>query len=571
MQCTAQIAAGAFDVDGVRTGARTGSAEMAGRRTLSSCRSSRQLRGRRSEGSARRLLLRLLVAATLAGAVPAIGAEEGATGLELLRAGRVDDALGFFETRLGEDPDDLTALNMVGAILCIKDKPESSIAYFERALRHSPDFLPARKNLAVAEFDLGRYEAAEANLRELLAVPQARRQASLFLGMIASESGRHGEAVRLLEDAGDLVGSQPRALISYARSLKQVGQADMAKEVLAAARTREDVSAPDLVDSAQVAASLGLVNEALADLERAEALDPELAGAGRRRVEMLGEAGRDEEALAEARRLATGTPSAGLLSLLAKLSESAGDLDGAIEALRKAIQVEPGREDGYIELGEFCVKYRNPELALEMLDLGLIRMPKSYRLLVQKGITLGQGQRYHEARRVFSDAIALRPDHSVALTALAVSLILSEEMPAALKTLRAGVERFPDDFYIHYIYGFTLDRSRVEDMDEATEMLAEKHLEKSIELNDRFPSAYYRLGKLLAEKDLDGAIRNLEAAVRLDPQLTAAKYQLGQLYLDSGRNDDGARLMQEVGEAKQRELEQEQMPQFRAVKTSPIP
>ena len=150
-----------------------------------------------------------------------------------------------------------------------------------------------------------------------------------------------------------------------------------------------------------------------------------------------------------------------------------------------------------------------------------------------------------------------------------MTLIHLEEVPEALETLRAGTERFPEDFYVHYVYAFAVDRSRAEGGDKGQEALAEKHFRIAIQLNDRFPSAYYRLGKLLAEKDPAEAIRSLEAAVRLDPSLTAAKYQLGQLYLDSGRDEDGARLMREIGETKQRELEEEQMPQFRAVRASP--
>ena len=517
----------------------------------------------------RRALFGFVLLATLAGTVPVIRAAEDATGFDHLRAGRVEAALAFFKNMLESDPDDVTALNMVGAILCIKDEPESSIAYFERALEHSPNFVPARKNLAIAEFDLGRFQSAEANLRELLAVPEARNQASLFLGMISSESGRHGEAVRILEDAGKLVSSQPRAQVAYARSLQQIGRADNAKEVLADVQERGDLTGPDLIDFAQVSAATGLFEAALAALERAEAIDPTLEGLGTKRIAVLVGAGRNEEALALARRLGTGTPNGPLLSRLAELEESAGDLDAAIMALRKAIQVNPGNEEGYIELSEFCVRYRNPELALEILDLGLKRMPTSYRLLVQKGITLGQGQRYETARKAFSDAMALQPDHSVALTALAVTLIHLEAMPEALETLRTGVERFSEDFYVHYIYGFAVDRSRAEGDDEGWEAVAEKHFRRSIELNDKYPSAYYRLGKLLADKDVGEAIGNLEVAVRLDPSLTAAKYQLGQLYLDSRREEDGARLMREIGEAKQRELEEEQMPQFRTVKTAP--
>ena len=52
----------------------------------------------------------------------------------------------------------------------------------------------------------------------------------------------------------------------------------------------------------------------------------------------------------------------------------------------------------------------------------------------------------------------------------------------------------------------------------------------------------------------------------MNPDSVAAKYQLGQLYLDQGRREEGARLMNEVGEAKQKELELEQKPQFRVAK-----
>lgn len=511
-------------------------------------------------------VLRILIVAMFAGAAVVGIRAESERGLELIQAGQFDEALAFYESSLEVHPNDVKALNMIGSILCMKNDPESSLPYFQRALQRSPDFAAARKNLAMAEFELGRYEAAEENLERLLGTPENSGLANLLLGMIASETGRHEQAIGLLKAAGELIGSQPRALVAYARSLKQVGRADQAKRVLAGARERDDLTGQDLVDAAQVAASLGMFDEALADLERAEIADSAISGLGARKVEVLVAAGRSEEALALARGFAEEAPSGALLSRVAELSEGAGDLDGAIMALRKRIQLEPKIADGYIALSEFCVRYRNPELAIDILDLGLDRIPKSYRLLVQKGITLGQGQRYDQAREAFSEAINQTADHSVALTALAVTLILSEEMSEALETLEDGVERFPDDFYMHYIYGFALDRSQADDMDQNKRSKAEEHLSRSIELNDRFPAAYYRLGKLLADDDMAGAIQNLEAAVRLDPELTAAKYQLGQLYLDSGRDDDGARLIREVGESKQRELEEEQMPQFRAFK-----
>ena len=505
----------------------------------------------------------------VAPAGPLVRAATPPDGYAALRAGDIDGALARFRAAVETDPEDVKALNMVGAVLCMKNDAEASIPYFQQALTIAPGFVAARKNLAIAEFDLGRHESAKGHLLQLLEVQGARAQASLFLGMIASEDGQHGEAIRYFGEAGPLLETQPRAVIAYARSLHRVGRAGMMKEVLATLQGQASLAGPDLVDLAQLYASAGRYDESLDSLDRARATGIPSETLSNQRLDVLVAAGREAQALSYARAAAKAGPNQDLLLKLARLEEGAGDLDAAIVALRRAIQADPGGEAGYVELSEFCVRYRNPELALEILQLGLARLPESYRLLVQQGITLGQAQRYEEARKAFADAVAVTPDHSVALTAMAVALLLSENTGLALDTLESGVERFPDDFYINYVYGFALERSQATDHDPGALGRAEKHLRLAIELNGRFPSAHYRLGKILAEKSPEEAIRHLEAAVRLSPSLEAAKYQLGQLYISVGRLEDGERLILEVGEAKQRDLEAEQMPQFRAFKPSP--
>ncbi|MXY70142.1 MAG: tetratricopeptide repeat protein [Acidobacteriia bacterium] len=515
-------------------------------------------------------MLSLLARVALIGlvfSVIALQAQDHAKGLEILREGRVDEALAIFRDSVENRPDDVEALNMVGAILCLKDDPRSSIPYFERALALAPEFVAARKNLAMAEFESGLYESAGANLRKLLDVPEAQAQASLFLGMIDSQLGRHEEAVERLDGLGALLQTQPRAQLALARSLQHVGEVESARQLLEKLRAQPGLSGPDLVDAAQIAAIAGRFDNAMEDLERAESLDASLEGLGVRRVEVLTLSGRQDEALELARQLASRTPTREIKSLVAGLSEESGDLDAAVMALREAIQADPKSEEGYIELAEFCVKYSNPKLALEILDLGLGQLPSSYRLLVQKGITLGRGQRYDQAQQALSLALELTPDHSVALTALAVSLFMSGEVEEALAKLARGVVRFPEDFYMHYIYGFVLDRSRLDGSSEGGIELAELHLRRALRLNKDFAPAYFRLGKLLSEADPEEAMRNLEAAVRLDPTLVSAKYQLGQLYIETGDREAGARLLREVGEDKQRNLEKEQMPGFRAVRT----
>ena len=512
------------------------------------------------------------LAVVLGGPLSDARAADLTPGMEHLRAGRTDQALAFFEDTRKENPNDVVVLNMIGATLCLRNQTEDSLPYFEKALQIDRSFTPARKNLAIAEFDLGRYRDAKSHWLNLLEAPATRTQASLFLGMIASEEGQHKDAVRHFEQAGDLINTQPRSVIGFARSLGHEGDSARASGLLRTLRQRSDLTAADYADVAVMQSAWGLHEEALADLGQAWELDPTLPGLGYYRADLLAKSGRANEALELAQDLSTRSPDGRLLTLLARIAEDSGKLEMAIEALRKAIQVEPTSEDHYIELSVLCVKYRNEALALEILDLALRRLPRSYRLLVQKGITLEHSQKHAEAKAIFSKAIGLREDHSVALAALAVSQILSGEMPEALATLRSGLERFPEDFYIHYLYGFALDRSRADGGEETNAAaMAVSHLKTAIRLNADFSSAYYRIGKLLMGSDPEAAIRNLEAAVRLNPDSVAAKYQLGQLYLDQGRREEGARLMDEVGEAKENELELEQKPQFRVVKAPPDP
>ena len=525
-------------------------------------------RGRR-QPTARGLIFQLLVLTGL-GLCAGAGAADLSPGLRHLREGRADQALAFFEEAGKRNPHDVVVLNMIGATLCLQNQTEDAIPYFEKALQINRTFIPARKNLAVALFDLGRYDEAKSHWLSLIETPAAQAQANLFLGMIASEQQQHKDAVRYFEMAGGLIHSQPRSLIGYARSLRQEGDSGAAKELLQALRRRRGLTAADHVDLAQLLSVWGRHEEALADLDRAEKLDSRLSGLGFYRVDLLAKAGRAEQALELAQDLSARSPDGRLLARLARIAEGSGQLEMAIEALRKAIQLEPSSEDHYIELSALCSKYRNNALALEILDLGLQQAPRSYRLLVQKGVTLGHSQKYEEAKSVFSKAMGLRQDHSVALAALAVSQILFGEMPQALATLQTGLDRFPEDFYIHYLYGFALDRSRADGGEETN--AAEKaidHLRTAIQLNADFPSARYRLGKLLMESDPEAAILHLEAAVRLNPDSVAAKYQLGQLYLDQGRREEGSKLMNEVGEAKKKELDREQKPQFRVAKTPP--
>jgi tetratricopeptide (TPR) repeat protein len=482
-------------------------------------------------------------------------------GMELLRQGRVDEAIEVLNAENKAHPNNPILLNTFGAAFCLKNRPGDALPLFQEALRLNQGFRPALKNLAIAEFNLERYDSAISHFETLLRFPETRAEANLFLGMIASARLRDGDAIRYFGEAGELSSREPRAHISFIRSLCRAGDAARGGAMIDALQKRADLSAGDELDAAAAFSDCGRNNEALDELVRAETLNPALPGLAYERVDLLAKAGRTEEAIRFAQEATLRSPDGQILTLLAQIAEKAGKLDVAIDALRKLIQIEPASEDHYIDLSLLCTKYRNNGLALEIIDLGLRRMPHSYRLLVQRGITLEHSDKHAEARESFSEAIALTPDHPVALAALAVSDIMSDRISDALIELRSGVGQFPKDFYLHYLYGYALDRSRSDaGANRRALQMAVAQFDVAITLNPRFSAAYYHLGKLYAETNPKAAIHNLEMAVKLDPSAVGAKYQLARLYLKSGNSQAGAKLMDEVDKAKAASLELEQKP-----------
>ena len=173
--------------------------------------------------------------------------------------------------------------------------------------------------------------------------------------------------------------------------------------------------------------------------------------------------------------------------------------------MREAIALEPTVEDHYLDLSLSCVRHDNHELGEEILDIGLLELPDSYRLSIQQGAIHERASKKQEAKQTFRRAIAAHPRHQLALAGLATTLLSDEKTPGCA-------------------------------------------------------DSYYRLGKVLAETDEARATASFETAPRHDPTDEASKYQLARLNIKAGGRDEGRRLMAEVRQAKAEQLEKERKP-----------
>jgi superkiller protein 3 len=488
-------------------------------------------------------------------------------GMDLVQRRLLGEAIEMFRQGLNLEPTNLVLINAIGATYSLKGDKEEAQRYFSRALELNPQFLPARKNLAIGYFDSGKYDLAIAEFEQLTQKPESKPVASLFLGMIAEKRKRYKEAVEFLEKSGGLVFQYPHALLSLAQSLYRTDQPEKSRLVLDRLANTSGVSAGDWLEAGLLYSHLGEYKQALESFEKTSQIDTQLPSLDYHRAFVLDKLGRSKEALKILQELSAKKPDASSLNLLGHVAEKAGEIDGAIQAYRKGAELEPDREENYLDYSTLCMNHKNFPLALEIVEVGLKRIPHAYRLQVQKGAILAEVGKLEQAQETFRSAMRLQEDNREAMLSLAKVQARASAFNESTGTLAAGVEKYPKDFYMHYYYGFILleGAKRTGAKDEVVEK-AKRALERAVQLNPSFANSYLLLGKIYLNKDIKMAAEQFETCLRLNPKDAAAMYQLGRLYLKMGKRTEGESLLSQAKEQRFQEADEDQRPRVELVR-----
>ena len=471
-------------------------------------------------------------------------------GMSLVEQRKLDEALQAFNRGLESDPSNRVLLNAIGATYTLKGDAEKAQDCFQKVLKIDPEFLPARKNLAMTYFNSGKYDLAGQEFDELASNPDAGPLAHLFLGMIAEKRKQYEAAVAQFKQAGNLVFQSGEAILSFARSLYERRQHEKSELILQRLAGVAGLSAVDYYEAGLLYSKCGRNDQALEALAKAREMNAELPGLEYQRALILDKMGRAAEALKILQGVMVQKPDRDSLQLLGEIAGRDGKLEAAAEAFRKVIEIEPDHEEAYLSLSTLLMDNENDPLGLTVVETGLAHLPQSYRLQVQKGAILEDLGRHQEAREIFRSAIRRQADHRDALIGLAVSQVYGGEIPESVETLASGVKQFPNDYYVHYFYGLALRKlAGLPRMDaKAVERKAAQALERSIHLNPAFADAYFLLGKFYVDNNPELAAKNFQTALRLNPRHDAAKYQLGRLYVGLGKREEGQKLLSQVNE-----------------------
>jgi tetratricopeptide (TPR) repeat protein len=464
-----------------------------------------------------------------------------------VQQGRFDQAITILENLLRTAPRDLKARNLLGIALLSTGRKADAAVQFQKTIEIDPTFHAALRNLAVTEMELERAKPARAHFEQLLKLVPTDPVGHLYLGEIAFTEHRYRDAVPHYEQSAGQQFRSGEVTLHYVRSLLESGKSPAAQQVIDSLPA--GTTAETHFEAGLLLAQAKLYAPAARQFALAQNGYPDPYKAGFNLVIALVESHDDAAAIRAGEQLiAQGHRTAELYNLLARAYESSGRTQQAYDALRMATQLDPQDETNYLDLMSLCLTHENWDLSLEIAGIALDRIPKSYRVRLQRGAVLALQGKMDDAEKEFGAAAKLAPQVDLPQVALALVRIDTSQYAEAADGLRA--RRASKDYRIHWLLAEALSRAGADPgTDAAKEAIAE--LQQAVRLNASAGPPRALLGKMLAKSgDAAGAAAQLEAALRIDPEDMTAAYQLAMIYRDQGKTAQAEALAEKVAKAR---------------------
>jgi tetratricopeptide (TPR) repeat protein len=437
-----------------------------------------------------------------------------------IQGGQSANAIRILEPRLQQAPRDLKALTLMGMAVSAEGRLEEGNRYYRQALEINSSFAPALKNLAANEMALGHTPVARTHFERLL----------------------------------DLTPADPAVRLGLAQARMETGQASRAAEALEAMPADAPVAAH--FAAGELLAKLEHYSAAAREFELAQSGYPNPYDAGFNLMLAYVKAARPADAIRTGEALvAQGHRKAELYNLLAQAYEGAGKTAEAYGALRTATTVDPADPANYLDLIALCLTHQNYDLALEIADISISRLPRSGSLHLQRGIVLAMKEDFAAAQTAFETAVNLDPQRSISHVALALILLQMDRPAEAVTVLRKRTSIQPDYLALWFL-GEALNR---EGLGEGSpeEKEAVDALSRSVQMKPNVAQSRILLAKLLARRgSLDLAEKHLTRALELDAGNVNATYQLAQICQKKGDTARARELFAKVSKAKAEDREQ---------------
>lgn len=287
---------------------------------------------------------------------------------------------------------------------------------------------------------------------------------------------------------------------------------------------------------------MGRVAEAVADLERAAALQPKSADVHADLAYALMQQGKLPEALAAARSALALDPNhiAGNAYAGHILLYSGGDVAEAVASLERAASRSPDDVDVRIDLLE--TDLRRHDFSRAGIDLQVLRMllpATDPRLLFEEGVLQADLGNLDTAIERFGRALAANPKLEAARRSLGLALAQAGRWQEALGVLGPLTQAEPQSFALAYFHALALLN--------AEQAGAEAEARRALALRPDSPEGQALLGQILASGGKpEEALPYLRRAHQLDPSNAEATLALGRILASGGALEEGLALLRQA-------------------------
>jgi len=426
--------------------------------------------------------------------------------IDAFGARKFNDALMISDRELKQRPGDPKLWTERALSLEALGRNAESISSFQRALTLKPSFMPALEGASELTYKT-RDSHAKTFLAKLLEVDPNNATAHAMAGVLAFEGRDCPMAIEHFEKAGSNLDKNEQAYSLYGACLLEVNKAQKAASVFAGLLER-------FPESVNVRYNLGY----------AQFLN-----------------GKATDAIATLRPLTSGDRvDASALNLIASAEATEGQLAAALNDLRSAAHLKPEAEENYLDFASLCLEHNSPDLAEEIINIGLQNIPASARLYSMRGIVNAQNNKFDESASDFEQSNRLSPDKSYGSVGLSMLYAESKRPEDSEKILRGKLKAAPNDATLNYLFADVLvNQSKTVSGSNLAE--AKAALARAVAAKPQFSNAHALLGKVYRRMgETARAIQEFKLALLGNPQNRVALTQVVSLLRGAGREKEAA-------------------------------
>lgn len=378
-------------------------------------------------------------------------------------------AVDLVRVALQQSPRDPKLWSLEGIAYTGLGRKTEAIASYDNALKVAPDYLPALEGAAELAYN-ARSNRAAGLLEHILRLQPENATAHAMLGVLEYKRRDCTSAVKHFQAAQGAISSQPAALTEFGTCLVNLDESE----------------------------------QAIAVFEHLMALQPDDAHARYNLAVVQFSTHHPQDAIATLQpMLENSQPEADVLDLASSAYEETGDTPSAVKLLRQAIVQDPKKVRYYVDFATLSFAHGSFDVGIDMLNVGIQQNPKSAALFVARGVLYIQLGQYEKGEADFEEANKLDPRQSSGAVAEGLAQIQQSNPGQALATVRAQLQKYPNDSFLHYLEA----------------------------------QALFQQGADPGTPQFKQAIAAAERAIQLRPDFVLARDLLGNLYLKSGETE----------------------------------